>query len=223
MKTSPTSSSQKFSLCGQQECSTYFLSTPETSQTLVGFGKFTLAKIPTSPSFLIWDPQVFKGGISIWLQTAGPQVRSVAPHTGYVLTIGQMMGWKKFCRQQESKGLNLFSEQSLHHLEETELSVPQSTACLCLPSCIQACVHGGKPQIMTTNNTCERLDVHLHCEALSFGQITQVFLAIPKDTCLKSVLTFLSKLSSFCLQSPSKTEYLILHWSQIHVSWLNLN
>lgn len=60
----------------------------------------------------------------------------------------------------------MFSVQSPHYLEETELSVPLSTACLCLGNWIQVCVHAGKPQIMTTNNICERLDVHLHYESL---------------------------------------------------------
>lgn len=135
----------------------HIFSTPETSQTVVGFGKFTLAKIPTSPSLpFSGTPKSLKEG------SLAPDSRTMGESNGpshrlfSILSLGHMMGWKIFYRQQESKGLNLFSDQSLHHLEETELSVPQSS--LPLP---------GQPQIMTTNNTCERLDVHLHCEIWS--------------------------------------------------------
>lgn len=113
----------------------HIFSTPETSQTVVGFGKFTLAKIPTSPSLpFSGTPKSLKEG------SLAPDSRTMGESNGpshrlfSILSLGHMMGWKIFYRQQESKGLNLFSDQSLHHLEETELSVPQSTACLCLAS-----------------------------------------------------------------------------------------
>lgn len=76
---------------------------------------------------------------------------SATPHRLFsILSIGQMRGWKNFHRQPESKGLNLISVQPLHALEETELSMPQNTACLCLASWVQVCVHGGKTWKMTT-------------------------------------------------------------------------
>lgn len=137
--------------------------TPDTC----GIQQIHTGKEANNPKFaFIWDHQVFKGDYLASGNRPTGEISVTSHRLFSILSIGEMMGWKIFYRQHASKGLNLCSVQSPHRLEETELSVSQSTACLCLDSWIKVHVHGGKPQIMTNNNTCERLDVHLHCEGL---------------------------------------------------------